>query len=75
MTVYDLFVGGECRSTLKVLCARTGKVLAHSFKPEKHEQIGKRNVCAVWAELCVTNSPFGNYCRPIMCCYATEAME
>lgn len=72
MTVSELFVGGECRSILKVLSARTGKVMAHSFNPKKHEEIGKREVCAVWAELSVTDSGFGNYCRPIMCCYATE---
>lgn len=72
MTVSEFYVGCECRSTLKVLSARTGKVMAHRFDPQKHEEIGKKQICAIWAELSVTDSGFGNYCRPIMCCYAME---
>lgn len=72
MTVAEFYNGCECRSTLKVMCARTGRVIAHNFNPQKHEAVGKRKISAVWAELSVTDSGFGNYCRPIMCCYAQE---
>ena len=72
MTVCKFYNGCECKSTLKVLSARTGKVMAHNYNPEKHEKIGKMQICAVWAELQITDSGFGNYCRPIMCCYASE---
>lgn len=70
MTVAEFYRGCGCRSVLKVLSGRTGRVLTPHYKTEKHEEtVGKREILFVWAELQVTDSGFGNYCRPIMCCY------
>lgn len=75
MTVSEFYNGCNCRSILKVMSARTGKVMAHRFDPEKHEKVGKMQICDVWADLIVTDSGFGDYCRPIMCCYAFEVAD
>lgn len=73
MTVEQFYTECGCRSVLKVQSARTGKVLTPHYKQEKHkETVGKREVRAVWAELQVSGGAFGNYCRPIMCCYASD---
>lgn len=73
MTVEQFYTECGCKSALKVLSARTGKVFTPYYKQEKHaESVGKKELLAVWAELQVANSGFGNYCRPIMCCYAGD---
>lgn len=73
MTVEQFYAECGCKSVLKVLSARTGKMFTSHYKQEKHaETVGKRELLAVWAELQLINSGFGNYCRPIMCCYASD---
>lgn len=73
MTVIEL---SEITHTpLKVLSARTGKVMCHAFNKEKHAQLAGREVLSVWAELEITDSGFGNYCRPIMKVYAVDRVE
>ena len=70
MTVAEFYKECDCKSVLKVLSGRNGRVFTAHYKPEKHEKtVGKREILAVWAELQITDSGFGNYCRPIMCCY------
>lgn len=65
-----------CNSPLKVLSAYNGKVLCYQFNPDKHAEIGKREISdCVWAEMNVVKSPFGNYARPIMCCYVNGSVE
>lgn len=72
-SVEQFYTGCNCRSCLKVLSGRTGRVLTPQYKQEKHaETVGKMKILSVWAELQVTNSGFGNYCRPIMCCYVSD---
>ena len=58
------------KSPLKVLSARTGRVLCHRYDPERHKSIGQMNTNTVWADLMVSDSPFGDHCYPIMCAYA-----
>ena len=73
MTVEQFYTECGCESVLKVLSARTGKIFTPHYKQEKHaETVGKRELLAVWAELQVINSGFGNYCRPIVCCYISD---
>ena len=73
VTVEQFYTECGCKSVLKVLSARTGKMFTPHYKQEKHaETIGKKELLAVWAELQVGNSGFGNHCRPIMCCYAGD---
>lgn len=73
MTVEQFYTECGCKSVLKVISSRTGNVFTPHYKQEKHaETVGKRELLAVWAELQVMNSEFGNHCRPIMCCYAGD---
>lgn len=75
MTVSELFNKCELGSGLKVMSVYNGKVLCQRFNPEKHKDVGERNVCAVWAEIAITKSTFGNIARPIMCVYADGMKE
>ncbi len=70
MTVDEFFRSCECKSVLKVLSANDGRVLAHQFKPDKHIEVGKLKICALWAEIKVTEAAYGSFCSPIICCYA-----
>lgn len=73
MTVEQFYTECGCKSVLKVISSRTGNVFTPHYKQEKHaETVGKRELLAVWAELQVANSEFGNHCRPIICCYAGD---
>lgn len=73
MTVEQFYTGCNCMSCLKVLNGRNGRILTPQYKPEKHaETVGKMEILHVWAELQVTNSGFGDYCRPIMACYVSD---
>ena len=75
MTVQEFYEKCECKSTLRVKSAYNDKVLCYDYKPDKHTEIGKRELNCVWADITVTNSGFGDYARPIMVCYADGAEE
>ena len=75
MTLKELYDAVGIRSTLKVLSSRTGKVLARNFNAKTHAHLEHKKVCDIWAELEITDSGFGNYCRPIMVCYVSEVNE
>lgn len=56
MTVAEFYRGCGCRSVLKVLSGRTGRVFTAHYKPEKHEKtVGKREILSVWAKLQITD--------------------
>ena len=75
MTVLELYTNCQVKSALRVLSSYNGKVLCYKFNPAKHLEIGKRDVRAVWADITVTNSGFGNYAQPIMCVFADGSEE
>lgn len=63
------------QTPIKVMSSYNGKVLCHRFKPEKHKEIGEREVISVWAGLNLINNAFGNYAEPIICCYVDGTKE
>lgn len=69
LTVQALYEACDCQSPLKVMSGYNGKVLCFAYKPEKHLNIGKREICALWAEIEVTKRPFGDFAKPALCCY------
>lgn len=75
MTVAELYKDCRVKSILKVMSAYNMKVLCQNFNPEKHKDIGERRVSAVWAEILIQRSAFGNYAKPIMCVYADGLKE
>ncbi len=75
MTLKELYDAVGIRSPLKVLSSRTGKVLARNFNAKTHAHLEHKKVYDIWAELEITDSGFGNYCRPIMVCYVSEVNE
>lgn len=54
---------------IKVLDARSGKVLCHAYDPNKHTDLSDRDVRIFWADIQVVKSVFGDYARPIICAY------
>lgn len=75
MTLRELYEGVQIQSQLKVLSGRTGRVLAYNLDPTKHAHLDRKRVLDIWAELEITDSGFGNYCRPRMCCYVSDVDE
>ena len=75
MTVLELFNQCRVRSILKVMSGYNSKVLCQKFIPEKHLDIGKREVIATWADLTVTKAAFGNYAQPILCAFVDGSDE
>ena len=73
MTLKELYEGVPINCRLKVISGRTGRVLAHDYRiSKKKEQLGSKEVLNMWAELEVTDSGFGNYCKPLIACYVSE---
>ena len=64
-----------CKSPLRCISAYNGKILCYQFNAEKHTEIGKRELYDVWADIQVTDSSFGNYARPILCCFVNGSKE
>lgn len=73
MTVAELAKVSE--RPLKVMSSFNGKVLCHRFKEDKHQEIGAREVMAVWPEISVTNSGFSSHAVAILCVYADGHKE
>ena len=67
MTVAEL--AKASKTTIKVLSARTGRVLCHRFVAEAHEKIGNTETNCVWADLRIIDSIFGKHAEAIICCY------
>lgn len=62
--------------SMKVMSAYNGKVLCYGFDPEKHKEIGEREVRAVWADFKIAGG--GHYHKsinPILCVYADGSKE
>ena len=69
MTVQALYEVCDTQTALKVMGAYNGRVLCRAYDPEKHTEIGKRYICALWADIELQKIPFGNSARPVLCCY------
>lgn len=75
MTVLEMFYNCRVRSPLKVMSGYNSKVLCQNFIPDKHLEIGKREVIAIWADIAVTKATFGNYAQPILCAFVDGSDE
>ena len=73
MTVAELAKVSEC--DMKVKSAYNGKVLCHRFDPEKHKEIGEREVVSVWADQVIITAAFGNLTKAILGVYVNGAPE
>lgn len=75
MTVQEFYESCECKSQLKVLSGYNGKVLCYSYDPQKHSEIGERELLCIWADIKVSSYGFGNCATPILCCHASGTKE
>lgn len=73
MTVLEL--SKVSQTHMKIMSSYNGKVLCHRFDPEKHKEIGEREVISVWADLCIVKGPFGDSAKAIIRCYAHGGEE
>ena len=65
-----------CNIKIKVMSAYNGKILCKAFNPEKHTEIGEREVISIWCEIEATKpSGYYNIALPVMCVYANGAKE
>lgn len=61
------------QSNIKVLSARTGKVLCQRYIPERHGLLQDSEIRALWTEITVNNNGgFTSFARPIICVYVSE---
>ena len=76
MTVAEFYKNCDCKGVLRVKSGYNDKILCYDYDPNKHTEIGKRELSCVWADMQVTHcAGFGNYAHPIMCCYVDGAEE
>ncbi len=75
MTLHDFFETCECKSKLRVKSAYNDKILCYAYDPNKHTEIGKRELSCFWSEIQVVNGIFGDYAMPYICCYVDGAEE
>ena len=73
MTVQELFDVSESR--IKVMSGYNGKILCHEYSPDKHKVLSEREVVAVWSEMKVIASVYGNYAKAIMSVYVNGKEE
>ena len=73
MTVAEL--AQVARTPLKVMSSFNGKVICHRFKPDKHLEIGEREVRAVWPEITVANSGYRSFASAGLCVYVSGGKE
>lgn len=60
----------------KVMSGYNGKLLCRRYKPEKHKEIGQREVIGIWSEIALSNTGgYGNIAHPILCCYVHGQKE
>jgi hypothetical protein len=62
-------------TSVKVMSAYNDKVLCHRFDPEKHKEIGEREVKAVWADFKSSGCGYYKAINPILCVYADGSEE
>lgn len=55
-----------CQTTVCAKSGFNGKILCWSFNPEKHVEIGEREVLSAWCELKVDNNGYSSFVRPII---------
>lgn len=75
MTVAEMFEQLEIKSTFKIMSGYNGKVLCYRFNPDKHVEIGKREISSVWADIVVNGSGYGRNASPIICAYVDGTQE
>ena len=62
-------------TSVKVMSAYNGKVLCHRFDPEKHKEIGEREVKTVWADFKSSDCGSHKTIIPMLCVYADGSKE
>lgn len=76
MTVQEFFKACQCRSKLRVKSGYNDKILCFEYDPNKHTEIGKKEISSVWADIQVKQlAGFGSYAEPYLCCYVDGAEE
>ncbi len=65
----------DCKSAIRVASGFNGKVLCREFNKDKHNEIAEREVTAIWSDLLITDSGFGNYAKAIICVYVDGEKE
>ena len=61
------------------VCAKSGfdgKILCKRFDPQKHVELGRREVTAVWAEIKVENTGgFSSFAHPVLMAFVDGSPE
>lgn len=62
-------------TSIKVISAYNDKVLCHRFNPEKHKEIGEREVRGVWADCKSSSLGYHKTIHLMLCVYADGSKE
>ena len=73
MTLQELYEVNK--GELKVMSGFNGKILCYNYLPNKHGDLGKRQVLSVWPEVKVIKSTLGDYAKAIMSVFVDGAEE
>lgn len=75
MTVAEFYKYIPYSATVEVKSSFNGRVLCRNFNPNKHAEIGKREILDIWAEIRTIGDTFGNRAIPIICVYVHGDVE
>lgn len=65
-----------CQGKLKVMSAYNGKILCKRFDPEKHIEVGERELSTIWAEIeAPKHGGFNQFAMPIIFAYVDGSVE
>lgn len=62
-------------SLLEVRSAFNGKILCRKFDPQKHMEIGERELVSMWADTRKHSNNPGEWVYPVLCCYVNGRPE
>ena len=75
MTLCKLYSKINFHGVLTVKSGYNGKVLCYAFNPKKHEELAKREVLSMWADIKKTSNEPGAWAQPVICCFIDGAIE
>lgn len=64
-----------CQTTVCAKSAFNGKILCWAFNPQKHVDLGKREVVSAWSEFKVENTGFSSFARSTIMVFVDGTLE
>lgn len=75
MRLNELYEAISFHSLLEVRSAFNGKILCKKFDPQKHVEIGERELVSMWADTRKHSNNPSEWIYPVLCCYVDGGPE